>query len=90
VSALPGEDDGGGCGGTEGDASHRGRSDAAHHTVKPVVVGLRGRQLPLVHGAAAALGTHTVFDSEVVCEETMLDGLAPEDGEATGVAHRSR
>ena len=76
-----------GAGAVEGDAVH-GRGDgAADEAVEPVVVELRGLDLPLVDGSAAALGLDAVLGAQVLGEEPVRLGPVAEEREASLVAH---
>jgi hypothetical protein len=76
-----------GAGAVEGDAVHGGGHGAADEAVEPVVVELGGLGLPLVDGAAAALGLDAVLGAQMLGEEAVGVRLVAEEREAAPVAH---
>ena len=55
-------------------SEHGGADSTSCDTVKPVVVGAVGLELPFVHGSAATLGLDFVFGGKVFCQELMYSG----------------
>ena len=55
-------------------SEHGGTDGTSGDTVKPMVVGAVGLELPFVHGSAATLGLDFVFGGQVFCKELMYSG----------------
>lgn len=54
-------------------ALHGRRRRTSYHAVEPAVVRLVGRQLPLVHGAAAALAADPLLGRDVLGRQAVAD-----------------